>query len=40
MSIIAVKKLTNFLEAEGLFSPVRIFLNLFPCAGYFFNASD
>ena len=29
-----------YLEAEGLFPPVRIFFNLFPCAGYFFNASD
>ena len=28
------------LQAEGLFPPVRIFLNLFPRAGYFFNASD
>ena len=30
----------DYLEAEGLFPPVRIFLNLFLCAGYFFNASD
>ena len=29
-----------YLEAEGLFPPVTIFLNLFPCAGYFFNAVD
>ena len=28
------------LEAEGLFPPVRIFLNLFLRAGYFFNAFD
>ena len=29
-----------FLEAEGLFPPVTILLDLFPCAGYFFNAFD
>ena len=29
------------LETEyRLFPPVTIFLDLFPCAGYFFNASD
>ena len=28
------------LEDEGLFPPVRIFLNLFLRAGYFFNAFD
>ena len=30
-----------YLETEyRLFPPVTIFLDLFPCAGYFFNASD
>ena len=29
-----------YLEAEGLFPAVRIFLDLFPRAGYFFNAFD
>ena len=29
--------LYTYLEAEGLFPPVRIFLNLFLRAGYFFQ---
>ena len=30
-----------YLETEyRLFPPVTIFLDLFPCAGYFFNAFD
>ena len=31
----------NYLEAkERLFAPVTLFLHLFLCAGYFFNAFD
>ena len=30
----------DYLEAEGLFPPVTIFLDLFPRAGYVFNAFD
>ena len=29
-----------YLEAEGLFPAVRIFLDLFQRAGYFFNVFD
>ena len=33
--------LDDFLETEcRLFPPVTIFLDLFLCAGYFFNAFD
>ena len=36
-----IKKRFDYLETEyRLFPPVTIFLDLFPCAGYFFNASD
>ena len=31
---------SSYLEAEGLFPPVTIFLDLFLHAGYFFNAFD
>ena len=30
--------IVHYFEAEGLFPPVTIFLDLFPHAGYFFNA--
>ena len=32
--------LAHYLETESLFPAVRIFLDLFPRAGYFFNAFD
>ena len=38
--VIGIHFLCYSLEAEGLFPLVRIFFNLLPCAGYFFNASD
>ena len=35
-----IKKKKNLETEYRLFPPVTIFLDLFLCAGYFFNASD
>ena len=40
IGVYSVNSILYYLEAEGLFPPVRIFFNLFPCAGYLFNALD
>ena len=38
---LSMLNIVNDLETEcRLFPPVTIFLDLFPCAGYFFNAFD
>ena len=41
LDMTCLDKCYHNLETEyRLFPPVTIFLDLFPCAGYFFNGSD